>query len=161
MRRVINSPVGPVTLYADNKGVTGLFFGDISHKDGYFCEDNKGDKYNASKFLDLCEKELNAYFAGKLRQFTVPVKAKGTPFRERVWDELCQIPYGETASYKDIAERIGNPKAVRAVGGANHNNPISIIIPCHRVIGASGSLTGYGGGLEAKKLLLELEANNK
>jgi len=107
--------------------------------------------------LQQCARELDAYFAGELRRFTVPICAKGTPFRERVWGELCKIPYGEKISYKELAVRAGNPAAVRAVGGANHHNPVNIIIPCHRVIGANGSLTGYGGGLERKKFLLELE----
>jgi len=105
----------------------------------------------------LCVQELDAYFAGQLREFTVPIKAEGTEFRVQVWQALLDIPYGQTMSYKQLAENIGNPKAVRAVGGANHHNPISIIIPCHRVIGAGGGLTGYGGGLENKEVLLALE----
>ena len=106
-----------------------------------------------------CARELDAYFAGKLKVFTIPVKPKGTPFRMQVWQALTKIPFGETISYKELAHYINNPKAIRAVGGANHHNPISIIIPCHRVIGADGSLTGYGGGLDNKRYLLELEAN--
>lgn len=101
--------------------------------------------------------QLNAYFQGKLRRFDLPLHLEGTPFRMRVWAELARIPYGTTISYGELARRIGSPKAVRAVGGANHHNPISIIIPCHRVIGADGSLVGYGGGLEIKRFLLKLE----
>ena len=101
--------------------------------------------------------ELEQYFAGSLRDFTVPIKLHGTPFQLAVWQELLKIPYGETRSYKDIALAIGKPKATRAVGGANHNNPISIIVPCHRVIASDGSLGGYGGGLDIKQWLLELE----
>jgi methylated-DNA-[protein]-cysteine S-methyltransferase len=105
----------------------------------------------------LCVDQLRAYFAGALTEFTVPIKPVGTPFRMRVWEELLRIPYGQTVSYKELAERVGNPKAVRAVGGANHHNPIVIIIPCHRVIGSDGSLTGFGGGIENKAWLLEME----
>ena len=101
--------------------------------------------------------ELEAYFAGVLRSFSVSLETRGTPFQQRVWQELCQIPYGQTWSYAHLAESIGQPRAVRAVGLANGRNPIAIIVPCHRVIGKNGSLTGYGGGLERKRLLLQLE----
>ena len=101
--------------------------------------------------------ELDAWFAGALRTFTVPLRATGTPFQHRVWDVLATIPYGATWSYADVAERIGQPRAVRAVGAANGRNPLPIIVPCHRVIGRSGALTGFGGGLPAKVWLLELE----
>lgn len=102
-------------------------------------------------------RQLAAYFAGERKEFDLPLRATGTPFREKVWAALREIPYGETISYGQLAAHIGQPKAVRAVGGANHHNPISILIPCHRVIGADGSLTGYGGGVALKKKLLELE----
>lgn len=101
--------------------------------------------------------ELNAYAAGELREFTVPLQLRGTPFQMSVWRALLKIPYGETRSYADIARAIGHPRAFRAVGMANHSNPIAIIVPCHRVVGTNRSLTGYGGGLELKKALLELE----
>jgi methylated-DNA-[protein]-cysteine S-methyltransferase len=101
--------------------------------------------------------ELSEYFAGRLHQFTLSLQPDGTTFQKRVWKELEQIPYGETISYGQLAERIGNPKASRAVGLANGANPISIIVPCHRVIGANGKLTGYGGGLSVKEKLLALE----
>jgi len=104
-----------------------------------------------------CIEELKAYFAGKLREFTVPFKPKGTDFRKRVWTALMTIPYGQTISYKELAVRIGQPNASRAVGGANNHNPISIIVPCHRVIGANGALVGYGGGLDIKEFLLKHE----
>ena len=150
MRRLISSPIGPITLLANNEQITGLYFGD-QQKEHASGADN-------TELMRLCEKELNDYFEGKLQNFTVPICAKGTAFREEVWEALKRIPYGETVSYKDIAVMLGKPKALRAVGGANHNNPISIIIPCHRVVGADGSLTGYGGGLKAKQWLLDLEA---
>lgn len=107
--------------------------------------------------LDEAERQLNEYFSGERREFDLPLRPQGTEFQLADWAALCEVPYGETASYGDIARRIGRPKAFRAVGMANHNNPISIIIPCHRVIGSNGKLTGYGGGLEIKQKLLELE----
>ncbi|MFB0921402.1 MAG: methylated-DNA--[protein]-cysteine S-methyltransferase [Oscillospiraceae bacterium] len=110
-----------------------------------------------SKLSDAAAKQLREYFAGKRRDFDLPLDAQGTAFQKKVWTALMEIPYGETRSYKDIAEAVGSPKGFRAVGGANHNNPISIIIPCHRVITADGGLGGYGGGLDIKTLLLELE----
>ena len=102
--------------------------------------------------------QLEEYLDGRRKNFDVPLYAEGTPFMRRVWDELCKIPYGETRSYKDIATAIGQPGAMRAVGMANNRNPIALIIPCHRVIGADGKLVGFGGGLDLKRRLLELEA---
>lgn len=153
--KIINSPIGPITLTAEDGAITGLYF------DGNapYIPQNQSDK--ETDILNQCEQELAAYFTGNLKKFTVSIRPTGTPFREKVWDALLTIPYGETASYLDMAKHIGNPKAVRAVGGANHNNPISIIVPCHRVIGSNGSLTGYGGGLDAKQWLLDLEIKHK
>ena len=102
-------------------------------------------------------KELEEYFAGNRKVFTVPLDLRGTEFQKKVWEALREIPYGETRSYKEIAEKIGNPKASRAVGMANHRNPIGIVVPCHRVVGANGKLTGYAGGIPMKQALLELE----
>lgn len=110
-----------------------------------------------TELLKEAVRQLESYFAGELKEFTLPLAPEGTAFMKQVWAALCEIPYGKTASYKDIAEKIGSPKAARAVGLANNRNPIPIIIPCHRVIGADGSLIGYGGGLEMKKSLLDLE----
>ena len=107
--------------------------------------------------LREAKKQLEAYFAGKLRSFDVPLRLEGTPFRLRVWEQLQKIPYGQVISYGELARRVGQPNAARAVGGANHHNPISIIVPCHRVIAAGGALGGYGGGLELKRALLKLE----
>lgn len=107
--------------------------------------------------LQEAARQLAAYFAGKLRRFELPLRPAGTPFQQRVWAALCEIPYGEVRSYGAIAARIGSPKAARAVGRANHGNPLPIVIPCHRVIGASGALTGYGGGLPIKEYLLRIE----
>jgi methylated-DNA-[protein]-cysteine S-methyltransferase len=112
---------------------------------------------DADAFADVAH-QLDAYFAGELRDFDLQLAPAGTPFQQQVWSALRAIPYGETASYGEIASTVGQPGAARAVGGANNRNPIAIIVPCHRVIGAGGSLTGYGGGLERKRKLLALEA---
>ena len=106
------------------------------------------------------KKQLDEYFAGKRKEFDIPTRLEGTEFQKRVWEELRKIPYGKTVTYKDIAEAVGCQKGFRAVGLANNRNPISIIYPCHRVIGSNGSLTGYGGGLDVKEKLLELERGN-
>ncbi|MDR0272472.1 MAG: methylated-DNA--[protein]-cysteine S-methyltransferase [Clostridiales bacterium] len=141
------SPIGTLLISADENFITQIRFKTQN--------ENCTNKSNA--LAKQCAQELDAYFSGELRDFTVPFRADGTPFRMKVWKELQNILYGETISYKELAKRIGNPAAIRAVGGANHHNPINIIIPCHRVIGANGDLTGYGGGVEQKKFLLELE----
>jgi methylated-DNA-[protein]-cysteine S-methyltransferase len=116
--------------------------------------------YNEKPFAAVRE-QLNEYFAGERETFDLPLKLTGTAFQLAVLDELRRIPYGETLSYRDIAERIGRPKAMRAVGAANGRNPIPIIVPCHRVIGAGGDLTGFGGGLDTKAALLRLEAEHR
>jgi methylated-DNA-[protein]-cysteine S-methyltransferase len=107
--------------------------------------------------LKEAARQLESYFAGELKEFSLPLEPSGTDFMKQVWSALCEIPFGKTATYGEIAERIGRPKAARAVGLANNRNPIPIFIPCHRVIGADGSLTGYAGGLDMKKKLLDLE----
>lgn len=114
-----------------------------------------------TRLLVQAAEQLDEYFTGKRKEFHLPLAAEGTLFQKRVWNALCTIPYGETRSYKDIAIQIGNAKACRAVGMANHNNPIGIIVPCHRVVGADGKLVGYAGGLDRKQLLLELERKYK
>jgi methylated-DNA-[protein]-cysteine S-methyltransferase len=140
------SPVGDLLLFGDGAALTGLYLrGEPSGR--------RADE----PFAAVCE-QLDAYFAGELDRFDVPLAPSGTEFQLRVWEELLRIPFGETISYGELAERIGNPRTVRAVGLANGRNPISIIVPCHRVIGADGSLVGYGGGLERKRWLLEHEA---
>ena len=111
-------------------------------------------------FADV-RSQLVEYFDGRRSEFDVPLGLEGNPFELRVWQALCEIPYGETESYGELAARIGHPGSARAVGAANGRNPISIVVPCHRVIGASGSLTGYAGGLDAKRRLLELEARGQ
>lgn len=142
--RTIASPFGLLTLAEENGKITALHFGGNAAND-------------ASPVLDEAETQLREYFAGTRKSFDLPLAPAGTPFQRAVWDALCAIPYGETRTYAQIAAAIGSPKACRAVGMANNRNPIAIFIPCHRVIGANGSLTGYAGGLDIKKALLALE----
>ena len=143
-----------------NSGV-GLF--EVVEEDGfivkldYFGKGKMPSWKSDSKVLLKAVSQLEEYFKGKRKVFNLPLKLEGTDFQKKCWDELLKIPYGEVCSYQDIAREVGNIKAVRAVGGANHNNPVAIIVPCHRVIGKDGSLTGYGGGLHVKEFLLGLE----
>ncbi len=132
----------------------------ICEEDGAICaiDFTKGALYPpGTPLLQEAARQLAAYFAGTLTDFDLPLRLEGTAFRLRCWEALRTIPYGETISYGEQARRIGRPKAVRAVGGANHHNPISIVVPCHRVIGADGTLTGYGGGIDVKAWLLAHE----
>jgi methylated-DNA-[protein]-cysteine S-methyltransferase len=139
------SPVGDIQLHADAEGrLTGL----------YLRHDGSGGD---GPFDAACE-QLDAYFAGELQEFDLPLALDGTPFQLRVWEELARIPFAETISYKELALRLGDLKLVRAVGTANGRNPVSIVVPCHRVIGADGTLVGYGGGLDRKRWLLDHEA---
>lgn len=149
----MDSPIGVLTLLSDGSCLTGLYMGEHA---GAAAAVGRSQR-SAAAFRAVTE-QLDAYFAGQLQGFDVPTAAQGTVFQQKVWFALCTIPYGTTVTYRDIAEQIGAPKAVRAVGLANGRNPISIIVPCHRVIGANGSLTGYGGGLDRKRVLLDLEA---
>lgn len=148
-RAIYHSPVGDIQLEWENGAVIALKNIDTELKASELNEPNE--------LTELVFRQLDEYFAGRRKVFDFPYRLHGTPFQEKVWEALREIPYGETRSYKDIAEAIGQPKAFRAVGMANHANPIFIVIPCHRVIGTSGALVGYGGGLEMKKALLELE----
>lgn len=125
------------------------------------CVNRIDDKNNPSEVSDLAFSQVREYLDGKRTGFDFPYKLSGTEFQIKVWKALCDIPYGETRSYKDIAETIGNSKAGRAVGMANHRNPMCIVVPCHRVIGTNGKLMGYAGGLDMKKRLLELEQKYK
>ncbi len=149
--RMIDSPIGPLTLAGDGEVLTNLRMVDQTYE-----PDRAGWVRDDSAFQDAVG-QLAAYFAGDLRQFDLDLEMAGTEFQRKVWNALRTIPYGETRSYGEIAEKIGSPNAFRAVGLANGHNPIAVIVPCHRVIGANGSLTGFGGGLERKSSLLELE----
>lgn len=155
--RIEDSPVGPLLLAGDHDALHVLSFGAGTRPREIHADwqpDTKG------VLRGIC-RELDDYFAGRLRMFSTPVAFNGTPFQNKVWQELRRIPYGETISYLDLANRIRKPKAVRAVGMANGANPIAIIVPCHRVIGSNGSLTGFGGGLPTKRALLELEKGQR
>jgi O-6-methylguanine DNA methyltransferase len=158
----MDSLIGPFTLAATEEGLCALTFGKWEQNQEYLFSWSKrwfGEctwKYDPEILADA-KQQLNQYFAGEREQFNLKLDLHGTPFQLQVWQALQTVPYGQTASYKDIAIAINSPKAVRAVGGANNRNPISIIIPCHRVIGADGKLIGYGGGLDIKQILLQLE----
>ena len=148
------SPVGDILLRADADGrLTELYLRHDGATDG-----NPAHPPPIRRPFAAAREQLDAYFAGEREEFDLPLALHGTDFQRRVWEELTRIPYGETISYSQLALRLGDPKLVRAVGLANGRNPISIIVPCHRVIGADGSLVGYGGGLERKQWLLEHEA---
>jgi len=147
------SPVGPLLLAGDSDALRLVSFESSKHA----APPQADWKQDKAPFAEVI-RQLQAYFCGELRKFDVPLALEGTEFQLNVWNALRGIPYGETISYLQLAERIGKPKAVRAVGLANGSNPIPIIVPCHRVIGSDGSLTGFGGGLSTKKMLLELES---
>jgi len=153
---VVDSPIGPLTLVAADGRLTGLYMDAQRHRPGEEVVGAPGEA-QAEPFASAAD-QLAAYFAGQLTEFDLPLAPAGTQFQLAVWAGLQQIPYGETWSYGQLASKIGNPAAVRAVGLANGRNPIAVVVPCHRVIGADGSLTGYGGGLDRKRFLLDLEA---
>ena len=152
---IFQSPVGALRIREENGRLTELSLTDEEPEAGLL----KGVGH--SDLLYEAYTQIQEYFAGKRRIFSLPVDPAGTAFQKRVWQQLVRIPYGETRSYGDIAAGIGSPKAVRAVGGANHNNPIIIVIPCHRVIYKSGALGGFGCGLDVKQYLLDLEKGNR
>jgi methylated-DNA-[protein]-cysteine S-methyltransferase len=156
--KTFHSPVGKLKLVASDKGLIAVLW--------------ENDKPNRVRLGELvkkhshpvlmeAERQLGEYFEGKRRSFSVALDMRGTPFQKNVWEALLAIPFGETRSYRDIAKKLGNPEATRAVGAANGRNPISIIVPCHRVIGLNGKLRGFAGGLETKARLLELEQGHR
>ena len=147
---IMESKLGRILLEAKENKLTGC----------HFTKEKETSK-QADLFLFKVKEELEEYFSGQRKEFDIPLAPQGTDFQKKVWKALQNINYGTTASYKEIAQKINNPKAVRAVGMANNQNPIAIIIPCHRVIGSNGKLVGYAGGLELKQKLLELEKNNQ
>ena len=145
------SPIGLIMIKADQKGITQLTL-----------VDEKIDKVEKGPINEEAKKQLEAYFLGKCKEFDLPLNLEsGTPFYQKVWQELLKIPYGTTTNYLDIAKKLGDPNATRAVGMANGKNPIAIIVPCHRVIGSNGSLTGYAHGTAIKRELLALENPNE
>jgi methylated-DNA-[protein]-cysteine S-methyltransferase len=149
------SPLGLIEIEADDRYVTSIRL--MKSMDGILPEKDSGELL---PHVRQCITELDEYFAGVRKDFTIPVKQSGTEFQQKAWLQLLKIPYGTTISYIEMARRMGNSKLTRAAGGANHRNKLWIVVPCHRVIGADGSLTGYGGGLECKQWLLQHEAKN-
>ena len=152
----VQSPIGKLLLAGNHDGLQIIDFQDNSSTKLPLEHWQRNDEY----FADIAS-QLHDYFSGELIKFDVTLNLIGTPFRQKVWQALLQIPYGETRNYEEIARKIGNQKASRAVGLANGSNPVPIIVPCHRVIGKNKSLVGYGGGLEIKKFLLNLEQSDK
>lgn len=148
---VWQSPVGALTMAASGRGLLALEFGAKPRSK------SAAAWVHSDERLAPCRLELEKYFAGRLRAFTVPLDLRGTDFQVECWRELLKIPYGETRTYAELARAIGRPRAFRAVGMANHDNPVAIIVPCHRVVSSDGSLGGYGGGLSLKQRLLDLE----
>lgn len=146
-RAFFKSPIGPLEVVGSEAGIRLVEFRDRM-------DPAPGPP---APCLKECLRQLDEYFRGTRRTFSVALDLRGTPFQKRAWDELLKVPFGRTTTYRDIAAALGNPRATRAVGGANHRNPVSIVVPCHRVVGADGSLTGYGGGLWRKEWLLAHE----
>jgi methylated-DNA-[protein]-cysteine S-methyltransferase len=154
---ILPSPIGPLTLVAEAGRLTALYLDAQRHRPDEASLGEPGDP-DAAPFA-AAARQLAGYFAGQRTEFDLPLAPAGTDFQRRVWAALQTIPYGQTWSYAQLAEKIGRASAVRAVGMANGKNPISLVIPCHRVIGSDGSLTGYGGGLDRKRFLLDLESS--
>jgi methylated-DNA-[protein]-cysteine S-methyltransferase len=152
--KTIDSPLGPLKLVASDRGLAAILWKDENPRRALLRDLVEEPDHPV---LVETERQLHAYFAGRLQRFNLPLDFKGTAFQKSVWQALLTIPFGETRSYREIARQIGRPTAVRAVGAANGRNPISIVAPCHRVIGSNGDLTGYAGGLAAKHHLLGLE----
>ncbi|CAK6494938.1 Methylated-DNA--protein-cysteine methyltransferase, constitutive [Pantoea sp. Nvir] len=156
--KLVSTPVGELKLVASERGLAGILWKNDDPHGARFLPQTRDE---AHPILMEAERQLREYFAGERRAFTLPLDFVGTEFQKKVWSALVAIPFGETRSYSEIARQIGHPQAVRAVGAANGRNPISIVAPCHRVIGANGKLTGFAGGLEVKAFLLDLEMPQK
>ena len=152
------SPQGGMLLLADDEGLAGVFFDRQKHHPGKQAD---WKKHPDDKFLRQAKRELAEYFAGKRTRFDVALSPAGTPFQRTVWKAISSVRFGETISYGELARRAGHPGSARAAGAATGRNPIGIIVPCHRIMGANGSLTGYAGGLERKRALLALEGTGK
>ncbi|MDE7404467.1 MAG: methylated-DNA--[protein]-cysteine S-methyltransferase [Lachnospiraceae bacterium] len=156
----LQTPIGIICIQEEEETITALY-DDRQYEERYHLCRSDGElsflEEPETELLKTAGTQLIEYFQGKRKEFSLPLSPQGTEFQKKVWEALCTIPYGQTRSYGEIATQIGNPKACRAVGGANNKNPIMIFIPCHRVIGADGSLVGFGGGLRAKRYMLDLE----
>ncbi len=150
----MNTPIGMLCIEEELKAITALY---LEQNEADKEQDLKKITESETKLLKRAVKELSEYFQGVRKEFDLPINPQGTEFQKKVWDTLGRIPYGETRTYGEIAAQIGKPKACRAVGGANNRNPLLILVPCHRVVGAGGALTGFACGLERKEYLLELE----
>lgn len=148
MYSVITTPIGNIKIEEQDEKITGISYTE------------ERPSYADTHVLKEAQKQLNEYFEGRRKIFNLPLNPAGTEFQHKVWSALKEIPYGEIRTYKQIAEQIGNPSACRAVGMANHKNPIMIVVPCHRVIGSNGALTGYASGIDIKEKLLDLEKLN-
>lgn len=156
-----DSPIGPLLIAASDRGLRAIYMSRQRHVPDEPEQDwlpVSRDDTAQFRLLGRAREQLDEYFAGTRSRFDLPLDLLGTDFQRRVWSGLCDIAFGETISYGELARRIGNPRAVRAVGLANGRNPVSIVVPCHRVIGADGSMTGYGGGIDRKRFLLALES---
>ena len=153
--KVIDSPIGALKLLASDKGLCAVLFDGGERSKLYY--DGAIEQSDTHPVLERAHKQLSEYFTGKRKDFDVKLDMRGTVFQQKAWHELQKIPYGQTISYGEQARRVGDVKKARAVGMANGRNPLAIIVPCHRVIGASGSLVGFGGGLKTKQYLLEIE----
>ena len=156
MERIIESPIGPISARASDLGIAELTFVIPSERvtrAGSFTSTRA-----AVRWLDALQRELEAYFSGRRRELDIPIDVRGTPFQHRVWEHVRAIPFGETRSYGEIAHAVGAPRSARAVGAANGQNRVSLLVPCHRVVGSGGALTGYAWGVDKKQWLLEHEA---
>lgn len=149
---VVDSPVGPLTLVDDDDALAGLYLHEHKHRPAAASFGPRDDRLQPA-----LREQLDAYFRGELRDFDVRLSLAGTPFQQQVWSALAGVSYGTTCTYADLAAAVGRPTAVRAVGAANGRNPVCLVLPCHRVVGSGGSLTGYAGGVERKAFLLDLE----
>lgn len=147
---VYNTPLGRLTIASDGSSITHILFGSVE----------LSGRRQATELTNLASNQLQEYLAGRRKVFDLPLNPDGSAFQKKVWRALLDIPYGETRTYAQVAEAIGSPKSSRAVGMANNRNPLAMVIPCHRVVGANGNLVGYAAGLHIKKWLLELEANH-
>jgi methylated-DNA-[protein]-cysteine S-methyltransferase len=156
--KVMASPVGKLTLVAGDEGLVAILWENDDPRRVVLGDLQDDDR---QPILVETEQQLTEYFAGRRQGFSIPLEMRGTPFQRSVWEALLEIPFGETKSYSQVATQLGRPRATRAVGAASGRNPLSIVVPCHRVIGSSGELTGYAGGLEAKVQLLKIESEGR